>query len=255
MQSIKQNLFRYITFVAFCVLASMYASAAVPSHGAWDKILRKYVNNAGWVDYKGIIKDKAEFETYLALLSSNPPEKSWSSADREAYWINAYNAFTVKLIIDHYPVKSIKDIGPKHQIVRINTPWQKKFFRIGGKRFKLDKIENQILRKDFNDPRIHFAIVCASRSCARLRNEAYTGAKLEEQLNDQARDFLRTKAKNEFESSSKAELSPYFDWFGKDFKKKSGTVVAFINLYAPVKLKEDADIEYKDYDWSLNEQR
>ncbi len=251
----KLFLSRSIIISALCLLTCSLAKASVPSHDAWDKILRKYVNNAGWVNYKGIIKDKTEFESYLALLSGNPPQKSWSAADKEAYWINAYNAFTVKLIIDHYPVKSIKDIGPKRQIVRINTPWQKKFFRIGGKHFKLDKIENQILRKDFNDPRIHFAIVCASRSCARLRNEAYIGAKLDEQLTDQARDFLRTKAKNEFESSSKAELSPYFDWFGKDFKKKSGSVIAFINLYAPLKLKEDADIEYKDYDWSLNEQR
>lgn len=251
----KLSASRFRLISALCMLVCSFAKAGVPSHEAWDKMLKKYVNNAGWVDYKGIIKDKTAFESYLALLSSNPPEKSWSAADKEAYWINAYNAFTVKLIIDHYPVKSIKDIGPKHQIVRINTPWQKKFFKIGGKRFKLDKIENQILRKDFNDPRIHFAIVCASRSCARLRNEAYTGAKLDEQLTDQARDFLRNKAKNEFESSSKAELSPYFDWFGKDFKKKSGTVIAFINQYAPVKLKEDADIEYRDYDWSLNEQR
>lgn len=247
--------YRFNFILALCILVCGYAQASAPSHEAWDKILKMHVNNAGWVDYKGIINNKIALESYLALLSSNPPQNDWSTADKEAYWINAYNAFTVQLIIDHYPVKSIKDIGPKHQIVRINTPWQKKFFRIGGKRFKLDKIENQILRKDFNDPRIHFAIVCASRSCARLRNEAYTGAKLDKQLDDQARDFLRTKAKNEFESSSKAELSPYFNWFGKDFKKKSGTVIAFINQYAPIKLKEDADIEYKDYDWSLNEQR
>lgn len=241
--------------IALVFMIGSLSGAAVPTHAAWDKLLKKHVNGQGWVDYKGFIADKSAFTAYLDELSANPPDKSWSPQDKEAYWINAYNAFTIKLVIDHYPVISIKDIGPKHQIVRINTPWQKKFFRIGGKRFKLDKIENQILRKDFNDPRIHFAIVCASRSCAKLRNEAYTGAKVNEQLNDQARDFLCTKAKNEFSSSSKAELSPYFDWFAKDFEKKSGTVIAFINQYAPVKLKPDADIEFKDYDWSLNEQR
>lgn len=251
---------KYFRLTILSVLLAVFGSynalqAAVPSHSDWDKILKKYVNDAGWVDYKGIIKDKAEFQKYLDKLSANPPQKSWSSKDKEAFWINAYNAFTIKLIIDHYPVKSIKDIGPAIKIYRVSTPWQIKFFKIGGESYKLDEIENQILRKDFNDPRIHFAIVCASRSCARLRNEAYTGEKLDAQLNDQAKKFMANPAKNTFSSANKASLSPYFKWFSGDFKSKSGSVVKFINQYAPIKLNENADISFKDYDWSLNEQR
>lgn len=242
----------FLSLIITCISINLFAK--IPSNKIWDEILKKNVNAEGWVDYKNILKDKVHFQEYLDELSNNPPEDSWSKDDKEAYWINAYNAFTVKLIIDHYPVKSIKDIGPKHQIVYLNTPWQKKFFKIGGKNFKLDRIENRILRKKFDDARIHFAIVCASRSCARLRNEAYQGSKLNEQLNDQAKDFLGDKRKNIFYSSSKAKLSPYFDWFKKDFKKH-GTVIDFINKYAPLKLKEDADIEEFDYDWSLNEQK
>src|SRR6185437_11852104 len=147
-------------------------NSTVPSNKIWTSILKKYVNDEGLVNYKGIIGDKEQLQSYLDILTNNPPQDNWSKDDKEAYWINAYNAFTIKLIIDHYPVKSIKDIGPKHQIPFVNTPWEKKFFRIGKKKYKLDRIEHHILRKQFDDPRVHFAIVCASMSCAKLRTEA-----------------------------------------------------------------------------------
>ncbi|MBA3829345.1 MAG: DUF547 domain-containing protein [Taibaiella sp.] len=224
-----------------------------PANKIWTQLLKKYVNEEGWVNYKGFIKDKAEFQQYLDLLSDNPPQDSWSKDDKEAYWINAYNAFTIKLIIDHYPVKSIKDIGPKHQIPFVNTPWEKKFFKIGNEKYKLDRIEHHILRKQFDDPRVHFAIVCASRSCAKLRREAYEGNKLNEQLNEQAKDFLNDKRKNKI-SAEKPELSNYFDWYKKDFQKH-GTVIEYINQYSRVKIHKDAAVSFMDYDWSLNEQK
>ena len=244
----------FVKLVVVVALALPFKSMAnPPANKIYNELLKKYVNEEGWVNYKGFIKEKELFQNYLDELSANPPADGLGKDEKEAYWINAYNAFTIKLIMDHYPVKSIKDIGPKHQIPFLNTPWQKRFFTIGGKRMKLDRIEHQILRKQFEDPRVHFAIVCASRSCARLRNEAYEGGKLNEQLNAQARNFLSDKRKNEI-TPSKAELSPYFTWFKKDFTKH-GTVIQFINKYSNIKLKDNAVIDEKDYDWDLNEQK
>ncbi len=127
-----------------------------PSNQLYTKILQKYVNSSGLVNYKGLKNDKAEFDQYLKILSAIHPSDKWSNNEKKAYWINAYNAFTLKLIIDNYPVKSIKDIGPFLQIPFVNTPWAKKFFKIGGQQMKLDEIEHDILRKQFDDPRIHF---------------------------------------------------------------------------------------------------
>lgn len=224
-----------------------------PSHNLYTQLLQKYADDSGWVNYKGLISERKQLEEYLQTLSNNPPGEQWSTNEQIAYWINAYNAFTLKLIIDHYPVKSIKDIGFPVQIPFVNTPWQKKFFSIGGDKMDLDEIEHNILRNKFNEPRIHFALVCASRSCARLRREAYTGSKLDQQLNEQARSFLANKNKNKI-TADNAAVSSYFKWFKKDFTK-NGTVREYINQYAPVKINEGAPISYLKYDWRLNEQR
>jgi len=223
-----------------------------PSNALWTKVLKKYVNQSGLVDYKGLLKDRSELNQYLSLLSSNPPSDKWSTNEKKAYWINAYNAFTVKLILDHYPVKSIKDIGPAIQIPFVNTPWAKKFFKIGGEEMKLDEIEHSILRKQFNDPRIHFTLVCASRSCPKLRKEAYEAATLEQQLDDQGRAFLGDRSKNII-STDKLQLSKIFSWFKGDFTK-NGSLIDFLNKFSPVRIDKNADIDYLDYNWNLNEQ-
>jgi hypothetical protein len=143
-------------------------------------------------------------------LVNNPPDKKeWSESAQLAYWINVYNAFTIKLIIDHYPVESIKDIGSKIQVPFINSPWDIKLIEIEGKKYDLNNVEHSILRKDFEEPRIHFAIVCASFSCPKLRREAFTAEKLEEQLQEQAVDFINDPAKNSI-SKNKAEVSKIF---------------------------------------------
>ncbi len=223
-----------------------------PSNQLYTKILQKYVNSSGLVNYKGLKNDKAEFEQYLKLLSSDPPSDKWSNNEKKEYWINAYNAFTLKLIIDNYPVKSIKDIGPAIQIPFVNTPWQKEFFKIGGQEMKLDRIEHDILRKQYNDPRIHFTLVCASRSCPKLRNEAYEAARLDEQLNEQGRAFLADRSKNII-TPDKLQLSKIFSWFKGDFTK-NGSLIDFLNRFSPVKINKDADIDHLSYNWNLNEQ-
>ena len=221
------------------------------THEAWNKLLKKYVDNKGFVNYKGFIKDSIALNSYLNMLSENVPSASWTKEEKLAFWINAYNAFTIKLITDHYPVKSIKDIGSKIQIPFVNTPWQKKFIPMGDKKIKLDDIENNILRKDFEEPRIHFSIVCASISCPKLRNEAYEASKIEAQLTDQAKAFLSDPTRNK---PAENKLSPIFKWFGGDFEKNGNKKIDFINKYSPTKVDE-SKIEYMSYDWGLNEQK
>lgn len=161
-----------------------FVPAAGADHQAWDRLLKKHVNAQGLVNYRGFKADEKAFNQYLDLLSKNPPAASASKAEQMAYWINAYNAYTIRLVLDHYPVSSIKDIRPKAQTPPASTPWAGKFFRIGGQVMSLDDIEHGILRKKFDDPRVHFPLVCAARFCPRLRNEAYTATFLDEQLDD-----------------------------------------------------------------------
>lgn len=221
------------------------------THEAWNKLLKKHVNNKGFVNYKGFIKDSNALNSYLLMLSNNTPAASWTKEEKLAFWINAYNAFTVKLITDYYPIKSIKDIGSKIQIPFVNTPWQKKFIPMGDKKIKLDDIENNILRKDFEEPRIHFAIVCASISCPKLRNEAYEAGKIEAQLVDQTKGFLSDPVRNK---PAENKLSPIFKWFGGDFEKNGMKKIDFINKYSSAKVDE-GKIEYLGYDWGLNDQK
>lgn len=242
-----------ITICSACKSIPKGTSSQPPSHEAYTALLKKYVDDSGWVNYKGLIREKEKLEAYLSQLSNNPPSDRWNEKEQIAYWINAYNAFTLKLIVDHYPVESIKDIGFIIQIPFVNTPWQKKFFSIGGDKMDLDEIEHNILRDEYDEPRIHFAIVCASRSCARLRREAYTAEQLEAQLTEQATTFLANRNKNKI-TAENAAVSPYFKWFGKDFKRH-GSIREYINKYAPVKINEGAPITFLNYDWRLNEQR
>ncbi len=240
-------------FILFgCILLAICSFAQkAPSHQQWDKLLKKYVNHSGLVNYKGLQKDQADLNAYLKTLSDNVPQDNWSEDEKKAFWINAYNAFTVSLILKHYPVKSIKDIAGN--IYKINTPWDLKFVTIGGKKYDLNNIEHSILRKKFNDPRIHFALVCASISCPRLRNEAYTAARLNAQLEDAGRGFLNDKSKNKV-AADKAEVSKYFSWYKGDFTKNS-SLPDYINKYSQTKINADTKICSLDYNWNLNEQK
>lgn len=235
-----------------CLLISVATIAQkAPSHQQWDKLLKKHVNASGLVDYKGFKKDQDELNAYLKTLSDNAPQDNWSENDKKAFWINAYNAYTVSLILQHYPVKSIKDIAGK--IYKINTPWDIQFITIGGKKYDLNNIEHGILRKKFDDPRIHFALVCAAMSCPKLQRDAYTGDKINAQLEDAGKDFLNDPAKNRVGATT-AELSNYFSWYKGDFTKK-GSLSDFINKYAQTKMNDKTKINTIDYNWSLNEQK
>ncbi len=225
-----------------------------PSHEVYNNLLRKYVDEFGMVNYNGFMDERSTFKGYLKELRVNPPDvTTWSKNDQMAFWINAYNAFTIELILDNYPITSIKDIGAKLQIPFVNTPWDVKFIEIGGEEYDLNNIEHNILRKNFDDPRIHFAIVCASLSCPNLRPEAYTGEKLEAQLTHQTKRFLADTNKNKI-TKTDIKISKIFSWFKGDFTKKE-TLITFLNKYAPEMIPPEADISYMKYDWSLNAQK
>jgi hypothetical protein len=230
------------------------------SHAIWDTLLQKNVDTLGNVDYQAFIKDSVRLRAYIDTLAAHHPnEKTWQKNERLAYWINAYNAYTVLLIVRHYPIKSIKDIERKAINIPFgNTVWDIEFINIEQQIYSLNYLEHKILRKEFDEPRIHFAINCASYSCPALRAEAYTATKLAEQLDQQARLFLSDPRKNVIISAEKAQLSKIFSWFAADFRDKSKkgkkqNLIDFINLYAPISLQPKAQIDYLEYNWSLNE--
>lgn len=224
------------------------------SHSTWDALLKKHVDDQGMVNYKGMMRDSTELKKYLNLLSKNHPnEKNWTKEERLAYWINAYNAFTVKLIINHYPVESIKDIGSSINIPFVSTPWDIKFIQIEGETYDLNNLEHGIIRKEFEEPRIHFALVCAAMSCPRLRNEAFTAEKLDAQLEAEATYFFNNPKKNKI-SADRVQLSKLLDWYWGDFKGTAKSRVEYVNRYSKTKANADAKVEYVDYSWKLNEQ-
>lgn len=218
-------------------------SAVNLDHSQWDALLKRYVDSDGLVDYRGFKNDRKELNQYLQMLSAQSPNEKWSVQELLAFYINLYNAYTVDLILDNYPVQSIKDI---------NGPWTRGIVPVGTNNLSLGGIENGVLRK-MEEPRIHFAINCASISCPKLRNEAYTASRINEQLDSAAREFINS-SKNEL-NPSQPKLSSIFDWYANDYVVNGGkNVVAYINQYSDVRIDEKATISYKEYNWNLNEQ-
>ncbi|GAB4248065.1 MAG: DUF547 domain-containing protein [Ekhidna sp.] len=244
---------RITVIILFSVFTFSVLGQDRVNHAGFDALLQKYVDNEGMVDYKGLKADRSKLKSYLSILEKNPPASAWTENEKLAYWINAYNAYTLDLILEHYPVESIKDIGSTIKIPFVSTAWDIKFINIGGKEYDLNNIEHGIIRKQFDEPRIHFALVCAAVSCPKLQNRAYVPEKLEDQLSKAAKEFLANPKKNLIVNSKEAKLSKIFNWYGGDFNN-DGTLVQYLNQYAPVKLDEKAKIDWMDYDWSLNEQ-
>lgn len=226
-------------------------------HAAWSRLLGRHVSH-GLVDYAALARDRAELDAYLGSLEAveRSDLEAWPRADQLAFWINAYNAYTVKLVLDHRPLRSIRSIGllPGAAFSRKFIPLE----RAAGARLSLDDVENRILRERFREPRIHFAIVCASRSCPVLRAEAYRGRELDGQLDDAARAFVRDPARNRWDPATRTlRLSSIFKWFRGDFEAAAGTLPAFFARWVDGPTAEairggEVRIEFLDYDWSLN---
>jgi len=233
----------------FIILFTFLGDINPVQHGEWDALVKKHVAQDGMVDYAGFVKDKKVLQHYLDYLSTHQPTAKWSKSEKLAYWINVYNAFTVKLIVDHYPVKSIKDI--KKGIPFINSVWDIPFIPMGKEKVDLNYIEHSILRKEFKDPRIHAAINCASFSCPLLRNEAYTAHQIDEQLEDAMRKFVNDSQRNQVDKSS-VKISKIFSWFSGDFRLNGASVIDYLNKYAKKSIDSNAKMDYLDYDWELN---
>ena len=233
------------------------------SHARWTEILSAHVQGEG-VDYKSLKEDRAGLDAYLGSLESVQPEEfaAWSRAQKYAYWIDAYNAYTVKRVVDAYPIASIQDLGDEKGKVwdQEFIPLGKLFPEAGDEKLSLNDIEHRILRPTFKDARVHAAINCASRGCPPLLAKAFTADRLEDQLDEQVARWLGDPSRNRFdEKAGKVVVSKLFDWFQSDFVRDGGSVRAWLAQHAPEKERawlssaEDVAIEFQDYSWKLND--
>ncbi|MBI4323707.1 MAG: DUF547 domain-containing protein [Chloroflexi bacterium] len=239
-----------------CAIIASQATAAEfdQTHALFTGVLTNFVKDTR-VNYAALKAHPQDLNRYLDQIAavSKAEFKKWNEPQQIAFLSNAYNAHTLRLIIDHYPLKSIKDIGSF-----LKGPWDQPVVKLFGETINLNTVEHKILRVDYAEPRLHFVLVCAAKGCPPLRSEAYVGARLEEQLVDQAKQYLAETAKNRVEAAEHTVfLSPIFKWYGSDFEKKSGSVLAALKPYwsgKSVAGYEEFTIRYTEYDWSLNEQ-
>ncbi len=213
--------------------------AVVLNHANFDALLSKHVSAAGKVNYQGIKSEVSKLDAYLSQLE----QTDVAGLDKKAqlaFWINAYNAYTIKKIVTNYPVASITDLDG-------GKPWDVKWIKLDGKTLSLNNIENDIIRPAFNEPRIHFAVNCAAKSCPPILNKAWTASNLESNFVKQSKAFINDSQHNIL-TASKVTLSKIFEWYAVDF----GNLIDFLNKYSAVKINPEATVEYKEYDWALN---
>lgn len=218
------------------------AVASRPDHAAWDRLLQQHVRPDGTVNYPGFAADRARLEAYLQNMGAFDPDTTWVRGRQLAYFINLYNALTVMLIVDNYPLKSIRDLP---------NPWGQKRVTLGDRAYSLDDLEHKVLRP-MGEARIHFAINCASRSCPALQPRAFTEENLDAQLESATRAFINDPAHNRVGPRS-ADLSRLFNWYRGDFEKAAGSLPAFLNRYLDTPLPPDVRIRFLPYDWNLNQ--
>ncbi len=243
--------------LSLCLGCTASAAEFDQLHRRWTEVLTHQVK-AGLVDYSALKARPAELNAYLTTLADVPQAEfvRWTERQRLAFLCNAYNASTIRFIVDHYPVKSIKDLGGLFA-----SPWERPVVKLFGAVHTLDQLEHRMIRADFREPRIHFALVCAARGCPPLRAEAYVEERLDQQFADQARQFLASPEKNRVdEITGTIHLSPIFKWYGDDFGKDTDAVLRALKPYWPrttaaALVKGGLKIRYTEYDWSLNDQR
>ncbi len=239
--------------IILCLLLSLWgvkdALAWDHTYTDYDRFLKKEVRD-GKINYAGIKKDPHELEAFIQKVERLTEDelKGFPSSQAIAFWINVYNAFTVKLILEHYPVKSIRDI---------ESPWKRKFIKTAGRTLSLDEIENEILRSKFNEPRIHFALVCAAQSCPELRPFAYRADQLEKQLEESGSLFIRDTTRNKVipDHENRIFLSQVFEWYGQDFRKSGKTLLDYLQKLGKIQFERSPQIGYLSYSWELNERK
>lgn len=252
---------RFARLLWLAALSLLVSARSLPgaefdqAHALFTELLERHVKD-GRVDYAALKTRPDPLNAYLDQVAAVTESefKRWPEADRLALLINLYNAATLKLIADHYPVKSIKDIGGL-----LRGPWKQQVVRLFGQVITLDHLEHEIIRKEYPDARAHFALVCAARGCPPLRAEAYVGARLSAQLEDAGRAFLGQPEKNRVEIPGRTvHLSPIFKWFSEDFERHAGSVLKFVTPYfseadRQALARHEFRIRHTDYDWTLND--
>jgi len=239
-----------------------YCQNEIPDNSLFTELLNEYVKD-GLVNYQ-LLKNDKRLDEYIDQLSKTNPEEIKNEDDKKAFWINAYNAYTIKFILEEYPVESINDLhwgGLYLGTVLGTTIWDKDKVVINNERLSLNNIEHDILRKKIDEERVHFALVCASISCPNLRNEAYEGFKLNDQLEEEAGNFFNDQTKNRFDVNTKtAHLSKILDWYDDDFGNNEQEILLYVSQYLNEDLKnelianiEEWQIEHLDYNWDLND--
>lgn len=213
----------------------------------FNELLQKHVSEDGLVDYVAFKKELPKLKQYLHYLEKTSLDDTWSENKQKAFYINAYNFYTISMILEYYPLKSIKEIKQNNQSV-----WKIPFVKIGEKTMTLDFLEHEILRKKFDDPRIHVGVNCASISCPKLSNVAFTEQNIETELERLMHEFVNDSSKNNI-SRDIVKISAIFDWFKTDFTKNS-SLIAFLNQYSKVKINPNATIQFLEYDWNINKQ-
>ncbi|WNW00936.1 DUF547 domain-containing protein [Tenacibaculum sp. HL-MS23] len=211
----------------------------------FNALLKTYVDTEGNIDYKGLRKNRALLDIYLNHLENQIPGRNWSQNKAKAFWMNAYNAYTIKLILDSYPLKKITDIKRKGR-----NAWKIPFAVVGKETYSLDYIEHKILRRWHNDPRVHVGINAASKSGPRFPNYAFTAKNLNSALELLMKNFINDSSKNKI-TITKIEVSKMFEWYKGDFTEKS-TLIEYINKYSTVKVNDNAEVTFLEYDWHLN---
>lgn len=224
------------------------------SHELFDQVLQGYVDSQGRVDYARLKSNPGTLESYLDLLAVNAPDDNAPFQTGLAFWINAYNALTIKGVLDHYPTTSVR------KVKLFGGFFSRIKFQVGGRSYTLDNIEHDIIRYEFGDSRIHFALVCASLGCPILEKRAFVPETLEKRLDNATANFINNPEKVRLDrENSILHLSQIFEWYAEDFEDTHGSVINFISEYLPEAdaaflKKEEVQIQYLKYDWSLNTQ-
>jgi len=231
---------KIITLILIITLSKVYSQTS-----DFNTILQNHVDEKGFVNYKSLKKNEAKLDSFLSYLERTNPSNDWSANKEKAFWINVYNAYTLKIILQNYPLKSITNISNNGK-----NAWKTPFVKVGEKTYTLDHIEHEILRKKFKDPRIHVGVNCASGSCPKLGNIAFTEENIESELERLMKAFINDTSRNKL-SAKKVEISEIFNWFKGDFTA-NGSVIDYINKYADTPVNKKAKIKYLTYDWSLN---
>ncbi len=240
----------FLAGVPTCKVKDVKSDAKPITHELFTAELQKYVSEDGWVDYDAWSKDTVGLQNYIELVSTHyPDDKTWTRDQQLAYWLNAYNAYTIKLMLEHWPVGSIKDI--KKGIGFVNSVWDIEWINIQGTVYSLNNLEHGIIRPKFHDQRVHMAANCASVSCPQMRNKAYTAENLNDELDEQARLFFKS-FRNDLSDLNKPVISPIFKWYGSDFEWNKSSLKEFVEKHGEVTLPDGYKFEFMDYNWSTN---